>query len=110
MGVKFLRKEEVLTASIFGDIDHHNAKEMREAIDREVEVLKPELLELDFKNLEFMDSSGIGLIMGRYKLMKSVGGKLKVINIPSYMLKVIKLSGLGQLGVLENNSVKNRRV
>lgn len=109
MSVKFFREDEVLTAAIYGDIDHHNAKEMREKIDREVENSKPELLNLDFKNLEFMDSSGIGLIMGRYKLMNSVGGKLKVINIPNYMLRVIKISGLGQLGVLENTNVKNRR-
>lgn len=109
MSVKFLMNEGILTASIYGDIDHHNARVLRESIDKEVENNNPEILKIDFKNLEFMDSSGIGLIMGRYKLMNSLGGKLNVINVPSYMLRVIKISGLEQLGVLEKDGVKNRR-
>ena len=109
MSVKFLNEDEVLTASIYGDIDHHNAKNIRETIDRETERLHPRLLLINFKNLEFMDSSGIGLIMGRYKLMNSLGGKLKVVNVPNYMLRVIKLAGLEQLGVLEKEVARKRR-
>ena len=48
-----------------------------------------------------MDSSGIGLIMGRYRLMKLLGGYLKVINIPPHLKRIIDLSGVGALGVLE---------
>ena len=48
-----------------------------------------------------MDSSGIGLIMGRYRLMKLIGGSLLVCNVPPHIKRIIDLSGVGTLGVLE---------
>ena len=51
-------------------------------LDKMIEEENPNLLELDFSKVQFMDSSGIGLIMGRYKLMHAIEGDLKVINIP----------------------------
>jgi stage II sporulation protein AA (anti-sigma F factor antagonist) len=101
MGVELIEKEKELTAVLKGDIDHHSAKEIRESIDMQAEKHKPKLLKLDFKQVDFMDSSGIGLIMGRYKLMQLLGGKLRVVNVPGYIRRVIKLSGLDQLGVLD---------
>lgn len=101
MGVELVAGENDLTALLSGDIDHHTAREIREAIDARVEEAKPELLKLDFQNVDFMDSSGIGLIMGRYKQMQLLHGKLRVVNVPGYIARVIKLSGLDQLGVLE---------
>lgn len=103
MGVELKTEEKELTALLSGDIDHHTAKQMREEIDSQASLDKPELLKLDFQNVDFMDSSGIGLIMGRYKLMQSLGGRLRVINVPNYITRVIRLSGLDQLGVLEKD-------
>lgn len=103
MGVELKTEEKELTALLSGDIDHHTAKQMREEIDSQASLDKPELLKLDFQNVDFMDSSGIGLIMGRYKLMQSLGGRLRVINVPNYIARVIRLSGLDQLGVLEKD-------
>lgn len=99
MGVKISILDNVITSFIEGDIDHHTAKEIRETIDYHVKKYNPKLLELDFSNVQFMDSSGIGLIMGRYKLIKSINGNLKVINIPSRLERMIKLSGLVALGI-----------
>jgi len=90
-----------LTAFIEGDIDHHNAKEIRESIDEKIEEENPNLLELDFSKVQFMDSSGIGLIMGRYKLMHAIEGKLQVINIPENIKKLIKLAGLASLNIIK---------
>ena len=56
-------------------------------------------MEIDFSGVQFMDSSGIGLIMGRYKLMLSMGGKLKVINVPKRLERMVKLSGLEALRI-----------
>lgn len=103
MGVELKTEEKELTALLSGDIDHHTAKQLREEIDSQASLDKPELLKLDFQNVDFMDSSGIGLIMGRYKLMQSLGGRLRVINVPNYIARVIRLSGLDQLGVLEKD-------
>lgn len=99
MGVKISVLDSTITSFIEGDIDHHTAKEIRETIDYHVKKYNPKLLELDFSNVQFMDSSGIGLIMGRYKLIRSLSGNLKVINIPSRLEKMIKLSGLVALGI-----------
>lgn len=93
-------KGNTLTALIEGDIDHHNAKEIRESIDRKIEEESPSLLELDFSKVQFMDSSGIGLIMGRYKLMHALDGNLQVINIPENIKKLIKLAGLASLNII----------
>ena len=66
--VKLEEKENGLTAYLSGDIDHHTAGEIRELIDSKAEQVRPQTLNLDFKDVTFMDSSGIGLVMGRYKL------------------------------------------
>ena len=101
MDVKIKLTGNTLTACIEGDIDHHNAKEIRECIDQKIEEESPNLLELDFSKVQFMDSSGIGLIMGRYKLMHILDGKLQVINIPENIKKLIKLAGLASLNIIK---------
>ncbi len=103
MSVKMSSYQNTLTAFIEGDIDHHTSKEIRESIDAYAEKYSPKLLELDFSRVQFMDTSGIGLIMGRFKLMSALRGKLKVINIPKNLERMIKLSGLSTLGIFEKN-------
>ncbi len=101
MAVRISSDGGVMTAFLEGDIDHHTAKKMRETIDLNVNKLNPTLLNVDFGKIQFMDSSGIGLIMGRYKLMNSIGGKIKIINIPKRLERMVKLSGLIKLGIFE---------
>lgn len=100
MGVKFKSKGRIMTAILEGEIDHHTAKEMREKIDLQANKTKPSVLEIDFSGVRFMDSSGIGLVMGRYKMIRLLGGTVKVINVPDNILRIMKLSGLGALGVI----------
>lgn len=101
MAVQIDIADEILTARIIGDIDHHNAKEMRETIDNAV--IKGEIkdLELDFRDVSFMDSSGIGLVMGRYKLMQEVGGTLRLCNVANHIKKVMVLAGLDRLAIMD---------
>lgn len=99
MGVRIEFSDGILTAFIEGDIDHHTAKDIREKIDENISSKGPKLTNLDFEKVQFMDSSGIGLIMGRYKLMVTAGGKLKVVNIPKRIERMVKLSGLMKLGI-----------
>lgn len=93
--------ERKLTAHIMGDIDHHSASEIREEINFEAERLRPELMILDFSEVTFMDSSGIGLVMGRYKAAKAYGGKITVSGASSQIKKVMKLAGLERLASIE---------
>lgn len=101
MAVSFKQTEDTLTAVLSGEIDHHTAAEFRACIDREAERLQPSLLILDFSGIGFMDSSGIGLIMGRYKNAAEYGGKIQVVNAPPMIERMIKLAGIGRLDVLK---------
>ncbi len=84
-------------AFLSGEIDHHNAGEIRTKLDKYIISAQPRELALDFKNISFMDSSGIGLIMGRHKLIHECGGSLIVRNPRAYIRRVMKLSGIERL-------------
>lgn len=101
MPVRIENQDGIITAFIAGDIDHHSAKEIRETIDFSLESSLPETLILDFKDVTFMDSSGIGLVMGRYKLMQSMNGELRIQNVSSHMKKVMRLAGLDKLATFD---------
>lgn len=96
MGVRLILKDGCLTALLSGEIDHHVARELREEIDGTAMRTRPSVLKLDFSGVQFMDSSGIGLIMGRYKLMQTWGGSVTIANLrPNW--KIVSLSGLRDL-------------
>lgn len=86
-----------ITAALSGDIDHHAARQLREELDGIIERSQPELLILDLENVGFMDSSGIGLILGRLKSVKAIGGELLIKNARDEIAEVIRLSGLSAL-------------
>ena len=91
----------VVTAKLFGEIDHHIAPSIRGEIDAYCESYRPSRLILDFGKVGFMDSSGIGLIMGRYRMISLIGGRLEVVHIPGNLKKIFVLSGLENLGVMK---------
>ena len=93
-------KNNVLTAYIKGEIDHDSAAKIRVSVDGMAQSLKPRLLCLDFGGVSFMDSSGVGLVMGRYRQMKLLGGALRVSNYSDSVYRIFAMSGLEGLGVL----------
>ena len=97
---------DCITAYLKGDIDHHSARGIREDIDALVQMKQPALLKLDFSGVSFMDSSGIGLIMGRYRMMALYGGTIKVVNVPAELEKMMLLSGLNALDIIEKRGEK----
>ena len=94
MGVTLSNQDGVLTAALTGDIDHHTAKEIRLAVDEAIERDKPGLLLLDFQGVDFMDSSGIGMLMGRYRLLRYMGGTVTAIHVSDRILRIMQLSGI----------------
>jgi len=94
-----------LNALLTGEIDHHTAGKIRDEIDAAIEFHRPACLVIDFGGVSFMDSSGIGLVMGRYKLMKSIGGTVRVENTPKPLRKVMKLSGLYDLAQFDREDI-----
>lgn len=97
MGVQLQMKQGELIALLDGEIDHHGARELREEIDAAAQRTKPRLLTLDFSGVQFMDSSGVGLIMGRYRMMSEWGGEVCVANLPPRLEKLVSLAGIREL-------------
>ncbi len=101
MSVEIKVKGEVVTALLSGELDHHTAAEMRTTIDEAIELNMPTLLILDFSGINFMDSSGIGLVMGRYRSLMRLGAQLHIAGASPQIYKVMKLAGLEKLASLE---------
>lgn len=95
--VEILNAGERVTAEISGDIDHHSAAGIRDEIDAVLENATPRVLILDFGDVSFMDSSGIGLILGRMRVLEGFGGKLFIRNVKPHIEKIVKLAGLSGL-------------
>ncbi len=95
-----------LSILLKGEIDHHTAVSVRSAIDEKLYELRPNLLVMDLSRIEFMDSSGLGLIMGRYALMQKLGGEFSILNPSSRVQKIFELSGLGRIIKIENTEKK----
>lgn len=84
-------------AVLTGDIDHHSARKLRSELDSFVMTMQPDILMIDLTGISFMDSSGIGLIIGRYKLLKELGGRLEVKSPQPYIRRVLRLSGIERI-------------
>lgn len=95
--LKFDFKDGVLRVTIVGEINYHRAVFVRQKIDEKIQELSPQNLVLDLAEVSFMDSSGLGLVMGRYQLMKDLGGTLTVANPSAEHKKIFKLAGLNKL-------------
>lgn len=93
-GVRCEMKDNFLLITIEGDIDHHSAKYIRDSIDKAIFLFRPLLAVLDLSSVDFMDSSGLGLILGRYTRMRETGGLLKIANPSRDIEKIIHLAGL----------------
>lgn len=101
MSVSVEIKGDVLYAYLDGEIDHHAVKNIRDEIDEFIEQIRPASLVLDFKGVTFMDSSGIGLVMGRYRAMQLINGTISVKNASLHIRKVMRLAGLDRLAAIK---------
>ena len=94
MQVKLLHSGGSVTARLNGELDHHSAPEVRDALDGALKRFADADLILDLKNLSFMDSSGLGVVLGRYRLLKARGRGLYVKNVSGQIDKVFNISGI----------------
>ncbi len=97
MSVSFKYRDGCLTSVICGDIDHHRAAGIRESIDSQMSKYMPSELILDFHDVTFMDSSGVGLVMGRYKNASVFGCGVKLVNMSQKVRRIMKMSGLEKI-------------
>jgi stage II sporulation protein AA (anti-sigma F factor antagonist) len=96
---KFNYQNKILTLKIIGDIDHHSAKSVREYADALIFDKKPRLILFDLSAVEFMDSSGLGLILGRYNEIRRLGGACGIMGLTGATRKIIQMTGL--FGIIE---------
>lgn len=104
MPTKVICDGENITAFLSGEIDHHNAPAVRAIIDTYIEKSRPKKLTLDFSSVSFMDSSGVGLVMGRFRLLTPYGGRLLVTGLSEHAYKVMHLSGIEKIAEIHKKS------
>jgi len=97
MDVSFKRDGTTLVVSIEGEIDHHTSSILKEKIDSRFIMEPVKNMIIDLSGVTFMDSAGIGLIMGRMNRVSSVGGKLSIRNPKPGIIKMLKMSNIYNL-------------
>ncbi len=100
-GIKSITSGKTLTVYLDGDIDHHNARMIRSRIDTKIYIQRPDELILDLSRVCFMDSSGLGLILGRYTKAVELGIVFKVVNPTPQIRKILDLAGTERLIKIE---------
>ena len=95
--VIFEENAEGLTVHVNGEIDHHSAVSVRRQIDERITMSRPKQVYLELSGVDFMDSSGLGLIMGRYALVKQSGGELYVADPSFAVVKMMRLAGMERM-------------
>lgn len=97
MNLTSFLQEKQLTICLTGEIDHHSAREIMDALGRKVESYLPARCVLDFGEVTFMDSSGIAIVLYALRRMRELSGKLELCGIPPQPYKVMRASGLDKL-------------
>jgi len=88
------KENKRLIFEIHEEIDEYVVQNMRRRLDNEIERYMPKEVIFDFNKVSFMDSAGIGLIIGRYKLASILGGKVEVTNLTVQVRKIFEMSGI----------------
>lgn len=103
--VEMVRNRETLIVRLSGELDHHTADEVRMRMDEELARGGCRHLVLSLKSLQFMDSSGLGVILGRYKLIKHKGGRMALCDVNPSVYRLFEMSGLFKImSIYENEN------
>ena len=103
MGIIFYVEEDTLIAGLSGEIDHYVSEKLRKNIDEEIALCGTKNLTFDFSDVDFMDSSGIGMVLGRYKKVHSDGGNVTIRNASRLVKQILDMSGVFSLMKYEDN-------
>ncbi len=97
MEMTSVNKDGKMICCLAGEIDHHSIASVRNSIDRLIDTNRPKVLILDLSEIAFMDSSGLGLVLGRYRKMKESGGELFLCNTSERTMKILKMAGVDRI-------------
>lgn len=96
-------KQEVLCIRLGGELDHHTAEMLREKVTKAIEQYHIQHIVLNLGSLTFMDSSGLGVILGRYKQIKTLQGEMVVVSMTPAVKRLFEMSGLFKIIRLESS-------
>lgn len=102
METKFYEKDKLLVFKITEEIDDNSVQKIRRRADYEIERYMPKRVVFDFDSVSFMDSAGIGLIIGRYKFTNMLGGMLEITNLTPAVKRIFEMSGILRLIPITN--------
>lgn len=94
MNTKYEDKDKLLIFEITEEIDHHTTEKIRRKMDNEIQRYMPKRTIFDFNNVTFMDSAGIGMLIGRYKIARMLGGTLELTNVKPSIKKIFEMCGI----------------
>ena len=97
MDVNYEKKDKLLLINFTEEIDHHTTEKIMRRADYEIERYVPRKVIFDFNKVSFMDSAGIGLLIGRYKNSIAIGAKVELKNVNKSIYKILKMSGITRL-------------
>lgn len=97
MNSKYEKKDKLLVFEITEEIDHHTTEKIRRKMDNEIERYIPKKVIFDFNQVTFMDSAGIGMLIGRYKAVKRFGGIVEMINVKPSIRKIFEMCGVSKI-------------
>lgn len=97
MEINYSKKDKLLKVEITEEIDHHIVEKIRRKVDDEITRHMPRKTVFDFDRVSFMDSAGIGMIIGRYKMMKLIGGEMEIVNISPNVKRILEMSGINKI-------------
>lgn len=97
MKSEYLEEDRLLVLKITEEIDHHTTEELRRKMDDEIERCMPRKVILDFGSVTFMDSAGIGMIIGRYKFAKMLGASVSMQQVGKSIKKIFEMCGILRL-------------
>ena len=90
----YMVNDDKLMIRMNAELDHHLAEEMRQVIDDVIDKRGVTHIVFDFTKVDFMDSAGIGLLIGRYKLVKLLGGTTEISHCNKSVSKILEMSGV----------------
>jgi len=97
LDITWTEQNRFLIVRIDGEIDHHNTDTIRAAVDKAFERTKARHIIFDMARVGFMDSSGIGMLIGRYRAAESMGGKVFAVGIQKPLRRLFDLAGLAKI-------------
>ena len=103
-------EKDVFRFVLYGELDHHSVKEIREVIDASLVDHRPMQVVLDLGEVSFTDSAGLGLILGRYTRISGYGGTLRLVGVSEEFMKILRLAGTDRfLAIERRNEVAKKK-